>query len=73
MTEIELRYNLLTEARGILFRHWEEKVAAEKAAATFESRPFKVISPPTIRRILKVALELHGFVHPAESNPAAGE
>lgn len=73
MTDVELRYNLLIETRTILFRHWEEKVAAEKSAAAFENRPHRVVSPPTIRKILKVAMELHGFVHPVESTPVAGE
>lgn len=62
---LELRFNVLTEARSLLYRHWEEKVFVEKATAEFEKRPPKVISPPTIRKIMKVAEELYGFVEPS--------
>lgn len=72
MTEIELRYNLLTDARNHLIRGWEEKVAAEKAVAAFENRPFRIINPPTPRRIMKMASELYEFVPPSEpATPAA--
>lgn len=71
MSEVELRFNLLTEARSTLFRHWEEKVAAEKSAATFENRPHRVVSPPTIRKIMKVAAEMYEFVNPTGPNPTA--
>jgi len=57
-----MRFSLLTEARSILFRHWEEKVYVEKATAEFEQRAPKVVSPPTTRKIMKVAEELFGFV-----------
>ena len=60
--DVTLRFNILTEARSILFRHWEEKVFVEKATAEFEKRAPKVVSPPTIRKIMKVAEELYGFV-----------
>lgn len=59
---LELRFSILTEARSLLYRHWEEKVFVEKATAEFEKRPPKVIPPPTIRKIMKVAEELYGFV-----------
>lgn len=62
---LELRFSILTEARSILFRHWEEKVFVEKATAEFEKRAPKVIPPPTIRKIMKVAEELYGFVEPS--------
>lgn len=64
-TPLELRFSILTEARSLLYRHWEEKVFVEKATAEFEKRPPKVISPPTIRKIMKVAEELYGFVESA--------
>jgi hypothetical protein len=74
-TEVELRFNILTEARSILFRHWEERVHAEKATALFENRPPKVVNPPSIRKIMKVAEELYGFVTRTTPAPApdAGE
>lgn len=71
-TSLELRFSILTEARSLLYRHWEEKVFVEKATAEFEDRPPKVIPPPTIRKIMKVAEELYGFVEPppkAETPP----
>ncbi len=61
-SDVEMRFSLLTEARAILFRHWEEKVYVEKATADFEQRAPKVVSPPTTRKIMKVAEELFGFV-----------
>ena len=61
-TEVEMRLSLLTEARSLLFRHWEERVYVEHKTAEFEERAPKVVSPPTIRRIMKVAEELYGFV-----------
>jgi hypothetical protein len=60
-----MRFAVLTEARSILFRQWEEKVFVEKATAEFEKRAPKVISPPTIRKIMKVAEEMYGFVEPS--------
>jgi hypothetical protein len=63
MTEPNLRYKLLKTARDILNRHWQERVFVERAAATFEQRPPKVINPPTVRKVMKVAEELHGFVN----------
>lgn len=68
-TEVEMRFNLLNEARGLLFRHWEERVYVEHKTAEFEERAPKVVSPPTIRRIMKVAEELYGFVQ-ATPTPA---
>lgn len=61
---LEIRFSILTEARNLLYRHWEEKVYVEKATANFENRPPKVVPPPTIRKIMKVAEELYGFMEP---------
>ena len=62
MTEIELRFNLLTEARSTLYRSWEEKLFIEKSTAEFEKRAPKMIAPPTLRKILRVAEEMFVFV-----------
>ena len=72
--EVEMRFNLLNEARSLLFKHWEERVDVEHKTAVFEGRAPKVIAPPTIRRIMKVAEELYGFVRttPAPIPPDAG-
>ena len=70
-TEVEMRLTLLLEARNILFRHWEEKVFVERASAEFAERPPKVVSPPTIRKIMRVATELHEFVQGRQVNPPA--
>ena len=63
MTESNLRYKLLKTARDILNKHWKERVFVERAAATFEMRPPKVINPPTVRKVMKLAEELYGFVN----------
>jgi len=63
-SQLELRFNILQEARGLLYRHWEERVFVERATADFEKRAPKVIPPPTVRKIMKVAEELYGFVEP---------
>ena len=70
-TEVEMRLTLLLEARNILFRHWEEKVFVERADAAFNARPPKVVSPPTIRKIMRVATDLHEFVQGSQVAEAA--
>lgn len=62
MTDIEIRLQLLNNSRDILFRHWEEKLFVEKATALFENRVPKVVAPPTLRKIMKVAEEMYGFL-----------
>ena len=72
-SDIKIRHSLLKQARSLLFRHWEEKVFVEHAAALFENRLPKVVAPPTTRKIMKVAEEMYGFVvgsEPEEAPPA---
>lgn len=69
-SDIKIRHSLLRQARSLLFRHWEEKVFVEHAAALFENRPPKVVAPPTTRKIMKVAEELYGFVQGSENRDA---
>lgn len=67
MTDLELRYHLLLEARTLLHRHWDEKLNAEKSTASFENRPHRMINPPTSRKVMKLAAELYSFVVPETS------
>jgi hypothetical protein len=71
MSEIELRYKCLVDARDLLFRQWEDRVFVERASAEINKRAPKVVPPPTLRRITKTAEEMVFFVHgvkPAEES-----
>ena len=56
------RYQLLLEARKILYRQWAEKVRVEHRVAEFDKRAPKVINPPTLQRIVRMASEMYAFV-----------
>jgi len=58
----ELRYNILCQARDILFDNWHSKRECENAAATFENRAPRNIDPPTVEEIKQTAESLYQFV-----------
>ncbi len=66
MSDAALRFQILTEARAMLFRHWEERLFVEKATAEFEKRAPKMINPPSLRKIMKTAEDLNSFVENKE-------
>jgi len=58
----EIRYNLLTEARVIIYDNWNAAKHEAQSMADFDKCPVKYPPPPTAEDITALAEALYAFV-----------
>lgn len=61
-TGYDIRYNILAQAKDMLFEKWHKAMDLEEIAADLEKRPPKLIPPPTVDEIKATAESLYDFV-----------